>query len=226
MKSIFAKKPEGKEFEIVEPGNYLARCYSMIALGTHVKEFDGKEKKQEKVRITWELPTEIMESGKPFSIGKQYTLSMFESSNLRKDLQSWRGRAFTEEEAESFDITKVLDVPCMINVIHATSKDGSKTYANIASITPLPKGLVAPEKINPTFVFTVDDFTDFTEFSKLPEFIQNQIKESLEYNQNGSIGIVDVTDEDPWANTAIEKLGFKKELTKEQEDEILGDIKF
>lgn len=182
MKSIIAKQPEGKEFEIVPAGNYIARCYSMIQLGTHKSEYQGQMKTRERVRITWELPTELREDGKPFVIGAEYTLSLSEMGNLRSMLESWRGRAFNPDELEAFDIVKVLEVPCMINVIHSKSKDGSKTYANIATVSPLPKLMICPKQVNPTVVVTTEDFWNKELMETLPEFIQKKIKESMEYN--------------------------------------------
>ena len=79
----------------------------------------------------WELPTEIKvfkdENGEqPCVISKEYTLSMAEKANLRIAFKIMAVKIFTEDEAKSFDITKLLGVPCMINIIHKTSKDGLK----------------------------------------------------------------------------------------------------
>jgi hypothetical protein len=46
MPSIYAEKKEGTEFAQVEPGTYVARCYSMIDLGTQETEFKGEKKKE------------------------------------------------------------------------------------------------------------------------------------------------------------------------------------
>jgi hypothetical protein len=171
--------------EPIPAGNYIARCYQMIEIGTVKETILGKEKILPKVRIGWELPTELKvfkdENGEqPCVISKEYTLSMAEKANLRIALKSWRGKDFTEDEAKSFDITKLLGVPCMINIIHKTSKDGLKVYEEISGITPIPKGIECPPQYNKTLLLSYDSF-DVEVFNKLPDFIRNKMTGSLEY---------------------------------------------
>lgn len=184
--AITAKKGEGFKRELIPAGNYVARCYKMIEIGTVPTEYLGETKMLHKVRIGWELPTELKvfnpEKGElPCVIDKEYTLSLGEKANLRKDLQSWRGKAFTEAEAEAFDITKLLGVPCMLNIIHVQGKkDATKTYQSIGSVSPMPKGLECPAQINPTFTFEFDNFSQ-EKFDSLPDFIKDTIKTSEEF---------------------------------------------
>lgn len=172
--------------ELIPSGNYLARCYSMIEVGTVTEFVLGKQVTAKKVRIGWELPTETRvfktENGEqPLVISKEYTLSMNEKSNLRKDLKSWRGKDFTEEEAKMFDITKLLGQPCMLNIIHKPSaSDPTKIYEQIAGITPLPKGIKCPPQVNDIFVLSYDDF-DTIAFNGLPDFIKTKMQSSSEY---------------------------------------------
>ena len=170
----------------IEAGTYVARCYSMIYMGTLTEEFQGQVKHQKKVRVTFELPTELKvfkaENGEqPQVIGKDFTLSMHEKGTLRKMLQSWRGKAFTDAEAQNFDITKLLGVPCMLSIVHKISKTGN-TYAEIATISPMMKGMACPEQINESFEFNVDNFSE-DEFNNLPEFIKDKVKSSAEYKK-------------------------------------------
>lgn len=172
----------GGSFELCPSGNHIARCYSMIEIGTIYDETFAVSRKL--VRISWELPNEKkifkQENGpQPFSIHKEYTLSMNEKANLRKDLESWRGKGFTEKEAEAFDITKLLGVPCMLNVIHKTSRTG-KDYAMIASLGPVPKGTIVPDAINPVFVLSYNEW-DQSKFDSLPEWLRKKIMETEEY---------------------------------------------
>ena len=185
---ITAKKGESFEKELISAGTYVARCYRMVEIGTVEEEFLGVKKQLHKVRIGWELPTELKvfnpEKGEqPSVIDKEYTLSLADKANLRKDLQSWRGKAFTDEESESFDITKLLGVPCMLNIIHVQGKkDPTKTYQAIGSVSPMPKGLICPPQITETFVFDFDNF-DETKFNSLPDFLKEQIEKTPEYKE-------------------------------------------
>ncbi len=171
--------------ELIPAGNYIARCYQMIEIGTVKETILGKEKILPKVRIGWELPTELKvfkeENGEqPLVISKEFTLSMADKANLRIALKSWRGKDFTEEEAKSFDITKLMGVPCMLNIIHKPSKDGTRHYEEISGITPMPKGVNCPEQINNTFILSYDDF-DINKFNTLPDFIRNKMQTSMEF---------------------------------------------
>lgn len=182
--SIIAEKTQS-ERTLAPQGNHVARCYQMIHIGTIDTEYMGEKKQVNKVNITWELPNELNvfkeENGpEPFVISKEYTLSMGEKANLRKDLESWRGKGFSEQEADAFDITKLLGVPCMINIIHKTSKAGND-YAIVSGITPLPKGLECPSQINDSFEFNYGD--KFDALNKLNDWIKDKVKTSKEYQE-------------------------------------------
>ena len=182
--SIIAEN-KGGNFKLIDAGVYPARCYSMIELGTQTTEFNGESKVSRQVNITWELPTEKAvfheERGEePYVVSKTYNLSMHEKATLRKDLESWRGQGFTDDEAKSFDITKLIGKPCQISIIHKKSPDGLKTYANLSSITPVMKGVTVPDQINPSKVLEFQDF-NWQIFKDLPEWLREKIVKSPEY---------------------------------------------
>ena len=185
--AILATNTGSGNYEPMAQGNYPARCYSMVHIGTIEEIIMGEKKVLNKVRITWELPTELKvfkeENGEqPHVVSKEFTLSLHEKATLRAFLKNWRGKDFTEEEAKAFDIEKLIGAPCMLNITHKKSKDGTKTYAEIGSVSKLPKGLECPEQINPSFVWTYEDF-DAEKFNKLPEFLRNKMVTSVEYIQ-------------------------------------------
>ncbi len=190
---ITAKESEVK-FELVPAGNHIARCYSMIEIGTEEQEFQGKKKSLYKVRVTWELPNEkkVFDPSKgeqPFSISKDYTLSMFDQAALRQDLESWRGKPFNETEAKAFDITKLIGVPCLLNVVHTKSQKGSD-YSKIAGVTPLPKGFICPPQVNTSFVFAYDEWND-QKFAGLPEYLRKRIEATPEFKKRLDGPLVD-----------------------------------
>ena len=183
--AIIATSNGSTNFEPIATGNYPARCYSMVHLGTIEENILGTIKKLNKVRITWELPTELKvfkeENGEqPQVISKEFTLSLHEKATLRGFLKNWRGKDFTDEEAKSFDIEKLVGAPCMLNITHKTKKDGSGIYAEIGSVSAMPKGFVCPDAINNSFVFTYESF-DLEKFNTLPEFMRNKMINSEEY---------------------------------------------
>ena len=183
--AIIASNNGGTSFEPIPSGSYAARCFSMVHMGTIEETILGTVKKLNKVRITWELPTELKvfkeENGEqPHVISKEFTLSLHEKATLRNFLKNWRGKDFTEEEAKSFDIEKLVGARCMLNITHKQSKDGTKTYAEIGSVSTMPKGLICPPQINPSFVWTYDNF-DVSKFGLLPDFLKNKMVNSEEY---------------------------------------------
>jgi hypothetical protein len=120
------------EFETTPEGTYVGRCIKVIDLGTQTIKGSFGESQKHQVMITWELlDDEVkMQDGRPFAATQFYTASLHEKAKLRKDLEAWRGKKFTEEELEGFDLTDVLGKYCMIQVVH--SVDGQ--YANVNAI--------------------------------------------------------------------------------------------
>ena len=176
----------GTRRELIPAGNYIARCYQMIEIGTINEVILGASKQLHKVRIGWELPTELRvfdeaKGEQPLVISKDYTLSLNEKSNLRKMLASWRGKDFTEAEAKCFDITVLVGIPCMLNIIHKPKKtDPTAIFEEIGSISAMPKGVMPAAAINKPFVLSYDTWND-EKFQTLPDFIKTKMQGSLEY---------------------------------------------
>jgi hypothetical protein len=179
--ALIAKKT-GEDFPIIPAGTHAARCSWVIDLGTQKTTWQGQEKHQHKVLFGFELPDELMEDGRPFFISNRYTMSLSEKAALRGVLETWRGVKFTEEEALGFDLFKVLGQPCMLTVIH--NDKGGKTYANVAGVAKLPKGMTCKPAINPPVSFSLAEF-DQKVFDALPEWVRNTITQSREYQDMG-----------------------------------------
>lgn len=159
-------------------GTHLATCYRVIDMGTQNISFNGENKRQHKIMLSWELPEELMEDGRPFTVHKTYTLSSHEKSTLRIHLESWRGQPFTEEELGKFDVGTLIGVPALIGIVH-THKDG-KTYSNIGSISRLMKGMQAKPLINEPVHLDLSKF-DHEVYAKLSDGLRQKIGDSPEY---------------------------------------------
>jgi len=207
---------ESKARELVPAGTHIARCYSMVHVGTNSENIMGQIKFLNKVRITWELPTELRvfneEKGEqPMVISQEYTLSTHEKSNLRKHLEGWRGQGFTEEEAKRFNISVLLEKACMLSIIHKPSKSSAKMYAIISSISSLPKGMECPIQINPTFEFNFTDKFNLEQVEKFPDFIKDKIKSSEEFKMllhPQENDLTDINDEMQTASQDTDDLPF------------------
>jgi hypothetical protein len=175
--SILMPKEDKMEFEDAPQGTHLGVCYRVIDLGTQLSNFG---KMQRKIMQSWELPEEKMTDGRPFSIHKKYTLSSNEKATLRLHLEAWRGKAFTDEEFGTFDLGKLIGVPCLINILH--KKEGDKTFVNIGGIMKCPKGTVVPALVNETIYFSLNNF-DQAVYDKLSDNMKLAISKSPEYMQ-------------------------------------------
>ena len=173
------------EFAPCPSGSHHATCIRIIDLGTQRIEYNGEVKTQPKILIQWEIlsqndPDMQMSDGRPYIISRRYTASMHSKSQLANDLKSWRGRDFSPEERAGFDIRNVLGKTCLLSVSHEQSKDGQRTYANIAGIANKLKAFEPPPPANEVFAFDLSH-PDWQAFDKLHEKIQEQIKASPEY---------------------------------------------
>ena len=183
MKGIIVSGSAKTKRELVPSGTMVGRCYSMIHIGTVEWEYQGEQKFSNKIRLAFELPNEVRDFGgeeKPMSIDKEYTLSLHEKSNLRKDLESWRGVAFSTSDLKNFDVTDLLGVPAMLSIVHKTSKGGNE-FAQIGSVSAMVKGMEVGEQFNESFVFNYEDNFNEEWIDSQPEWIAEQIKGTEEY---------------------------------------------
>lgn len=185
---ITGSNSERKQFQIAPAGTHLARLYRIIDLGTQMRDYEGKVTMSRKAKFFWELHGEdaagkplLTTEGKPLIQSKEYTLSLGEKANLRRDLEAWRGKAFSEDELKGFDIKTVLGQFCMINISHR--EKGDVTYADLKGVSAVPaiyKKAGLPEGINPVVLFSLDNF-DQQLFDSLSENIKDTIRKSPEY---------------------------------------------
>ena len=131
----------GAVYKPAPSGVHPAVCVDVVDLGQVKVEYAGKSREQYKIKIVWQID-ELRDDGKPFLCSKRYTNSLHEKASLRKDLESWRGKPFSQDELAQFDLEALLSCGCLINVIH-NIKEGS-TYANVTGVMRLPKGMQAP----------------------------------------------------------------------------------
>jgi len=187
----FYVEDKGGNFERCPAGMHLARCYRIVDLGTQKSEYMGQVKYLHKIMLGWEIhgvddqgqPIK-MKDGRPFAIFKNYTLSWSEKANLRLDLQSWRGKAFTQEEMRRFDLKTVLGAFCMLNIIERAGQDG-KSYTNVAGVSPVPamiKQNGMPAAINKNEIFNLTD-PDMEMFNGFSDHLKKKIMSSPEWEK-------------------------------------------
>jgi hypothetical protein len=180
--SLIAKDSGGGEFELAPEGTFIARAFKIVDLGTQTFEAKGAGDKKDshKLLISWEILDDDagrQDNGEPFVVSKRYTLSLHEKSSLRADLQAWRGKAFSSQELQGFDLKNVLGQYCQIQVIH--DKNGDKTYANVTAIMNL-KGANKPEGVLDDVWFDLDE-PDMKVFESFSDRLKDTIRSAPEW---------------------------------------------
>jgi len=175
---------QASNYKMAPIGTHIARCYQFIHIGTNEDEYMGEKKDINKIRLTFELPEEkqVFREGdepKPTVISQEYTFSMAPKANLRKLVEGIIGTTLADHEADSFDVDSIVGMPCLLNIVHKTSRTG-KERAEIATASPLMKSMTAPVAFNPSKIMTYKNF-DQEFFDKLPSFLKEKMTSSEEY---------------------------------------------
>jgi hypothetical protein len=158
--SIIVTDSGSSDFTPHPEGQWAARCIDVVDMGWVRTDYGPKYK----IRVVFycgETETKEIEGEKrtfPLTVVGFFTASLNEKANLRKFLESWRGRPFLIEEAARFDMEKMLDATALIQVAHNKAANG-KVYANITSIMRLPSAMSAPEKPDYTRVCDREGWT-------------------------------------------------------------------
>ena len=175
---------QGKErAPILEEGIYTGVCVKVIDLG--MQNVEAFKRKVQQVRITWEIigkTVKIGEEDLPRLVSKEYTLSLNERSTLRKHLQSWRGKTFTAEELQGFDLRRLLGAGCLLQVMH---KGDQCAYAAVDNIMALPNGTPKPEAVSTADYFDLDDTATHGVFETLSRFLQERISKAENFAATG-----------------------------------------
>tara|TARA_R100000234_G_scaffold119397_1_gene102208 strand:- start:1160 stop:1888 length:729 start_codon:yes stop_codon:yes gene_type:complete len=195
----------GEDFPKLQPGKYEGTCFRIVDLGTREKEFKGEKFKKKELRLEFEITKAVdpadneitMEDERPFGVSKTYTASLFEAANLRKDLENWRDKTFTQEELDGFDVSKLIGMTARIEIGHTASDPARGFAGGNAKILKLSRpdgGVQKVATVNPQVIFDLDDYCDefngnmgekskamVDVFDQLPVFIQNEIVKSFEY---------------------------------------------
>jgi hypothetical protein len=168
-------------YQLPPEGVHIARCVGVVDIGTQRSTF-GDGKKAPKVILIFELPNELAvfveERGEePFHQSIIYTNSLGERSNLYRDIVAWQGKGAVDKLRD--DLGLLVGEPCMLNLIHETTKKGT-TRSKVIGVTPLPKGMKVPAQISPSLTYSITDGVAGGRYDKLPGWIQKMILASEE----------------------------------------------
>jgi hypothetical protein len=174
----------------VPTGMHLARCYRIIDLGTQESTYMGNVKQLHKAMFQFEVHSEdaqgnptVTSKGDPMTVSKNFTVTLADKASLRKDLQTWRGKDFTKEELDGFELKNVLGHWAMLSVVE--TQNNGNTYTNIATINPVPASIKKnglPEGKNELKIFSIDD-PDMELFESFSDNLKNKIRQSPEWER-------------------------------------------
>jgi len=124
--SLTISESGSTDFPKLEKGIYQGTCFRIVDLGTSDQTYGKEVSKKTRLCITFEITDAVdpetnetlMEDGRPYAVSKTYTASLHEAAALRKHLESWRGKSFTDEELGGFDVTDLLGCTARIEVGH------------------------------------------------------------------------------------------------------------
>jgi hypothetical protein len=144
-------KDSGGGFTPHSEGQFAMLCVDVVDMGISVEQFADKEPREvPKVALVFASgERQERDDGKPpflTVVTTEMTLSASEKANLRKFLESWRGRSYTPEQvAAGLPVSKLYGQSALITLEHVTTKK-NRQFAKIRSISPLPKVMPAPDK--------------------------------------------------------------------------------
>ena len=178
--ALLAKKKAKSSVPPLAADTYPAVCVGVVDLGEqHSEKFKNY---QNKVMFLFEIIGETVDvdgEAKPRWLSKEFTLSLSEKSNLAKTIEAWTGREITDDENENgFDVSTLLGRKALVVVTCKENDNG--TFNDITVITSPPKMIQIPDAQSEQLMFEIESWNAEV-FEKLPEWIQNKIKKSTEY---------------------------------------------
>ncbi len=183
------------DFELIPAALHQAVCYGVVDFGTH--HIEGTSRQGQKystdkriVSLCFEFPhirAEFERDGEtvnqPRVRSRSYRLSLHEKADLRRDLESWKGKPFPQPvggEKIKFDLKNLLGVNCQAQVMHSKGFNTDKMYANINTIMPKADGqnLVAETEV---CYFSFEDYPEVDIPDNIPDWMVDEIQKSQEW---------------------------------------------
>lgn len=206
----------------------IARCYSVIDIGTINEQYKGEDKgPKRKIQISWEFPTLLAifnaEKGEePFSIHYECTASTAEKSNFAKIIAQWRGKPLTPQEQEGFDPATMIGKTGYISFLIKRRKDfvdkeitkvtNENSGLKFNGIMAKPKDVECPPNRNPYFVWDWDKVAkegfeaNRATFERIPKWLQKKMSASQEFiKYAGNYKVDDQNSTAPQADQKVTK---------------------
>lgn len=177
-----------KAVEAMEAGSYPTRLVQVLDLGLQPQQaWQGEEKPPAyEMMLTYEFVDEFLKDDdgndmedKPRWLSERMPLRSLDS-DLAKSTK--RYYAMDPEEKKEGDFEALVSSPCLTTITAKPSKKDGVVRNYVADVTAMrPRDASkCPELVNPPKVFNLDN-PDMEVFKSLPEWVQNVIKENLNF---------------------------------------------
>lgn len=182
------KSTGGKTIPLMESDTYPARVVQVLDLGLQKQRpYKGEDKKpQYELNVTYEFTGEFLqdEDGNDLEDKPRWLSERFPFYPLSADKakSTKRYNAIDPDGKVKGDWEKLVGAPCNVTVVESKPNAEGRTFNNIGAVSALSakKAEKLGGLVNPPKVFSLDD-PDMEVFMSLPEWLQDLIKNNLEY---------------------------------------------
>lgn len=191
--SFIVKAEGGAPIPPLPEGVYVGTCYLLAKIGEQYSK--AYDKWNDQLIIGWQINGEkvtVEGAEQPRTMFSFYNAKLGEKASLRRDLECWRGKRFTPEELEGFDLRNILGTACQLQIVHNQREDGT-VRAFIKAIMALPKGMPADP---PTEKVLYDIEDDMERTADFPKIVQSSVAKSKEWQE--SHGAAPAAEADPF----------------------------
>lgn len=137
---LLSAKSKNTEFEKAPKGIGRGVVVDVTPPETVESTFNGRTTQRNVFQIVFELDPEtfgLRSNGEPYNVwSRKLTETLDERSNTRSIIRQILGRDLTPTELENFDTETLIGRAVEIMIAHVPSKNGTTTYASIASLAP------------------------------------------------------------------------------------------
>jgi len=178
---------KGTQQEPIENGTYPCRLVQVVDLGLQPQRPYKDEPKPpaHEIMLTYEFLDEYCKDkdGKEDEAKPRWLSETMPLRNLEQDLakSTKRYNAIDPDCVHDGDFTELVGLCAMVTV--ANRESNGKVYTNITNLSSMraKEAAKAPELVNPSKVFLMDE-PDLEVLSSLPDWLQDKIKANLEYS--------------------------------------------
>lgn len=132
-------KDGGGNFTPHPEGQFAMVCADVVNLGTTVETYQGSSPREVPKAALVFISGARQADGTLTQVTVEMSVFASDKANLRKFLESWRGRSYNPDQIrEGLPLHKLFHQHGLLSIEHITTRSG-KLFAKVRSISPLPE---------------------------------------------------------------------------------------